>query len=98
MEADKKAKEAKAKDDQKRAQREKDLKKTMVEPRIVTQFDDGKKGGNVAKLRMLKSYIETMEQSGMTKNQVQNTLKKEEKELLEEEQFVEARKKQYGRI
>ena len=47
----------------------------------------------MAKLRMLKSYMETMESSGMTKQQVQQTLKKEERDLLEEEKFMEARKK-----
>lgn len=88
IEAEKAQREAEAREDAKRQARQKQLAKQMTQPRVVTEFDNGRTAPNVVKLRMLKSFMETMEQSGMSKEQIENTLKKDEREVLEEEKFL----------
>jgi len=69
----------------------------MVEPSIVTNYDNGRRNGQSAKLRMLHAYIDTMRESGLTKEQINATLKHEELDLLAEEKFVSSRKDFYGK-
>lgn len=62
------------------------------------RLTESKGDSNLARLRTIHTYLETMEKSGMSKQQAEKMITKEEKEMLEEEKFVEARKKQYGKV
>lgn len=97
IDQEKAAKEKLAREDKKRAQREKELAKSMVEPRLVYNFDNGRRDGKAAKLSMLHTYIDTMIESGLNIKECLETLKREERELLDEEVFIEKLKKKHGR-
>lgn len=65
---------------------------------VSKRLTESNKDSNLARLRTLHTYLDTMVKSGMTKAQAEKMITKEEKEMLEEERFVEARKKQYGKV
>lgn len=51
-----------------------------------------------AKLNAVKSFIEVLCESGMTRKQAMQSLSAEEKALLQEEEFVQRKKREYNRL
>lgn len=57
----------------------------------------GKKSSNLDKLKATKDFLQVLEKNGNSKQMAESFLSPEQKELLEEDKFVQAQKKKYGR-
>lgn len=56
-----------------------------------------KKSSNLDKLKATKDFLAVLEKNGNSKQMAESFLSPEQKELLEEDKFVQAQKKKYGR-
>lgn len=97
IEAKRKADEKAAKEETLRKEKQAKLKAASTGG-VSKRLTESKGDSNLARLRTIHTYLETMEKSGMSKQQAEKMITKEEKEMLEEEKFLEARKKQYGKV
>ena len=64
---------------------------------LVESYNTSGKGLQAAKVKGIKEYLKIMEDSGLTRQQALSRLTDDEKALLDEDQFIEAAKKKYGR-
>lgn len=51
-----------------------------------------------AKLNAVKSFVEVLCESGMTRKQAMQSLSADEKALLQEQEFVQRKKREYNRL
>ena len=68
-------------------------------PLCIDSYNRGTyRADNLAKDRVLKDYVQVMKDAGMSEKEIENNhLSLEQKEALEEEKFVAAQKKRYGK-
>lgn len=66
---------------------------------LVESYNTGTyRANNLAKAQTLKKFVDVMKQSGISERDIQNNhLSLEDKEVLEEDKFVQAQKKRYGK-
>lgn len=64
---------------------------------LLNDYNSASKNENAQKIQVIKRFMQVLEQSGLSKHEAEKHLKPEEKELLEEDKYLEARKKEYGR-
>lgn len=64
---------------------------------LLDDYSSASKSGNVNKLQVINRFLQVLIDSGLSKQEAEKHLKPEEKELLEEAKYMEARKKEYGR-
>lgn len=79
--------------------RERLLANARKRPTLVETYNTGTyRANNLAKAQTLKKFIGVMKEAGMTDKQINdNHLTLADKEALEEEKFVEMKKKMYGK-
>ena len=75
------------------------LTKARQRPMLIDSYNRGTyRADNLAKARVLKDYVQVMKDAGMSEKEIENNhLSLEQKETLEEEKFVAAQKKRYGK-
>lgn len=54
-------------------------------------------GSNLAQIKGIKTYLNTLEESGYSKTKARALLKEDDKTALAEHEFIESQKKKYGR-
>ena len=64
---------------------------------LLDDYASASKSGNVNKLQVISRFLQVLIDSGLSKHEAEKHLKPEEKELLEEDRYMQARKKEYGR-
>lgn len=64
---------------------------------LVDNYNSGTHRSNLAKAQTLKNMLSIMKDAGLTDKQAEARLSLEDKEILEEEKFIEAQKKRYGK-
>ena len=64
---------------------------------LIDDYSSASKSGNVNKLQVINRFLQVLIDSGLSKREAEKHLKPEEKELLEEAKYMEARKNEYGR-
>lgn len=64
---------------------------------LVDNYNTGTHRANLAKAQTLRNMLGIMKDAGMTDKQAEARLSLEDKEVLEEEKFIEAQKKRYGK-
>jgi Flp pilus assembly CpaE family ATPase len=64
---------------------------------LLDDYSSASKSGNVNKLQVVNRFLQVLIDSGLSKHEAEKHLKPEEKELLEEAKYMEARKKEFGR-
>ena len=64
---------------------------------LVESYNEKGKNKNLAKVQGLRNYLRVMEESGLSKKDAMDKLNDDEKAAIQEDEFIEAKKKQYGR-
>jgi len=64
---------------------------------LVESYNEKSKNKNLAKVQGLRNYLRVMEESGLSKKDAMDKLNDDEKAAIQEDEFIEAKKKQYGR-
>ncbi len=64
---------------------------------LLDDYSSASKKGDVNKLQVITRFLQVLIDSGLSKQEAEKHLKPEEKELIEEAKYLEARKKEYGR-
>ena len=63
---------------------------------LVESYNEKSKNKNLAKVQGLRNYLRVMEESGLSKKDAMDKLNDDEKAAIQEDEFIEAKKKQYG--
>ena len=73
--------------------------RARTRPFLVDSYNTGTyRANNLAKAQTLKKFVDVMKTSGVSERDIQNNhLSLADKEVLEEDKFVEAQKKMYGK-
>ena len=66
-------------------------------PMLLDDYASASKNENVNKLQVIRRFLQVLIDSGLSQREAEKHLKPEEKEMLEEAKYMEARKKEYGR-
>jgi len=64
---------------------------------LLDDYSSTSKNENVNKLQVIKRFLQVLLDSGLSQREAEKHLKQEEKELLEEAKYMDARKKEFGR-
>ena len=75
------------------------LQNARKRPMLVESYNTGTyRANNLAKAQTLKKFVQVMKDSGMSDKEIAaNHLSLADKEALEEDKFVQAQKKRYGK-
>lgn len=93
--AKKKREDARQMEKQNKEAIEKAKQRGRQRPMVCESYS--KKSSNLDKLKATKDFLAVLEKNGNSKQMAESFLSPEQKELLEEDKFVQAQKKKYGR-
>lgn len=74
------------------------VERGRTRPMLLSSYNATATNKHEAQLATAKRFMEVLLESGLTYNKALEHMSQNEKELLEEAKFVDARKKQYGRM
>ena len=76
------------------------LARANARPPLLENWAGGtaRANANLKKSKTINEFVGVLKDAGMSDAQAAKHLSMEDKEILEEEKFMEARKKQYGRM
>ena len=80
-------------------QREALLQRASTRPMLVESYNRGTyRANNLAKAQTLKNFVGVLKENGVSEKDIAaNHLSLADKEVLEEDKFVEAQRKMYGK-